>query len=143
MTRMPSAVGMMSAQTGVVRDGALMQSGSDQDHRFAVDEGTMVVVQREWNGWRTASARLSDLQSIHWLQPNGAPRPLIHAYIPCTKLQTGEIPHDCDVKSVPHRLLVCVLKCHTAPVVFAVLSHLASERGLEVRARPLAAELRT
>ena len=91
----------------------------------------MVVVQGEWNAWRTALVRLRDLQGVHWLQPNGAPRPLIHAYIACTNLESGVVPHDCDVMSAPHRVLVCVLKKHTAPAVFAVLSRQASQHCLD------------
>jgi hypothetical protein len=100
--------------------------------------GILVVVQREWNGWRTALASLDDLEDIRWLQPDGAPRPLIHAYLLCTRLQSGDLPHDCDASSGPHRLLVCVLKCHTAPGVFEALSSRASEGGLDGKPRPFA-----
>ena len=85
-----------------------------------------MVVQREWNGWRTAVARLIDLEGLHWRQPDGAPRPLVHAHVLCTKVQSENLTHDCDAASAPHRLLVCVLKCHTAPGVFALLSQRAS-----------------
>ena len=88
---------------------------------------TLVVVQREWNGWRTALASVADLEDVHWLQPAGAPRPLIHAYVPCAKLRSGNIPHDCDRASAPHHLLVCVLKSHTAPDVFEALTRRAGE----------------
>ena len=86
---------------------------------------TLVVVQREWNGWQTALASVADLEDVHWLQPAGAPRPLIHAYIPCAKLRSGSIPHDCDRTS--HHLLVCVLKCHTTSDVFETLTRRAGE----------------
>jgi hypothetical protein len=82
-----------------------------------LDERAEIAVQREWNGWRTAMVRVTDLQDIHWLQPNGAPRPLIHAYVSCTKIQSGDISHDCHSTSPPHSLLVCVLKSHAAPCV--------------------------
>jgi hypothetical protein len=88
----------------------------------AADHETLVVVQREWNGWRTATVLLTDLEDIQWLQPNGAPRPLIHAHVSCTKLQSGELQHDCDVMTAPHYLMVCVLKSHTAPRVFEELA---------------------
>jgi len=77
-----------------------------------------VVVQRDWNGWHTASARLGDLEQVHWRQPAGAARPLIHAFVTCSNLLRGDVPHECSAASAPHRLLICVLKSHTAPMVF-------------------------
>ena len=59
--------------------------------------GELVVVQRDWSAWRTAMVRLTDLENIHWSQPSGAPRPLIHASVCCNKLVSGEIAHDCDL----------------------------------------------
>jgi hypothetical protein len=90
-----------------------------------VSERTEIVVQREWNGWRTARVRVNDLEDVHWLQPPGAPRPIIHAYVPCTAIQSGEVPHDCREASAPHSLLVCVLKSHVAPSIFEQLSRCA------------------
>ena len=78
----------------------------------------LVVVQSEWNGWQKAMAPLSALEEVHWHQPAGAPRPLIHAYTTCHALVSGSVPHDCAGAGQPHRLLVCVLKSHTAPVAF-------------------------
>ena len=91
---------------------------------------TFVVVQREWNGWRTGMALLNDLHDIHWHQPPGAPRPLIHAYLSCSQLQSGNLPHDCEQRSAPHQLLVCLLKSHTAPWVFEDLARRASDAGM-------------
>ena len=90
-----------------------------------LDDRTAVVVQRDRKDWRTAMVRALDLQEIHWFQPTGAPRPLIHAVVQCTKLLSGELPHECDQSSAPHHLLVCLLKCHTAPAVFEELASLA------------------
>lgn len=87
----------------------------------------LIPVQREWKGWRTADVRLGDLQNIHWLQPNGAPVPLVHAYVLCTSFVNGDIPHDCGRVAVPHRLLVCVLKSHIAPSAHAELARRAAE----------------
>jgi hypothetical protein len=86
----------------------------------------LIPVQREWNGWRTAEVRLGDLQNIHWLQPNGAPVPLVHAYVACTSFAHRDIPHDCERTPSPHRLLVCVLKKHTAPAAHAELARRAA-----------------
>ncbi len=82
---------------------------------------TLVVVQRDWNGWRKAMTPLSMLEDIHWHQPKGAPRPLIHAFVQCDAFVSGNLPHECHEAAGPHRLLVCVLKSHTAPTVFAGL----------------------
>ena len=86
--------------------------------------GQLVVVQGEWNGWRTAVVRASDLDSPHWSQPAGAPRPLLHAYVPCGSIVSGEIQHQCG--PAPHRLHVCVLKKHTAPALFEALARIAN-----------------
>ena len=75
-------------------------------------------------------ALLTDLHDIHWHQPPGAPRPLIHAYLSCSKLQSGNLLHDCEPMSAPHQLLVCLLKSHTAPWVFEDLARRASEAGM-------------
>ena len=77
----------------------------------------LVVVQRDWNGWRKAMAPLSMLEGVHWRQPQGAPRPLVHAYVHCNTFVSGDVAHECT-EGIAHRLLVCVLKCHTAPSVY-------------------------
>jgi hypothetical protein len=101
-------------------------------HQFAaragwlpLSEDTLVVVQADWNGWRTATARVADLEDVRWLQPAGAPRPLIHASIDCSKLVSGHMSHECHAESAPHSLTVCVLKCHTAPRVYEELTRRA------------------
>jgi len=80
-----------------------------------------VVVQRDWREWRTASVRLRDLEDVHWRQPSGAPRALIHGYVWCTRFVRGGVLHDCEGGMSPHRLLVCVLRCHAAVDVYADL----------------------
>ena len=91
--------------------------------------GGFVVVQRDWNGWRTATVGAGALEDIHWRQPHGAPRPLIHAYLSCSTVRPGDLDHQCDRTSAPHRILVCVLKCHTPAKVFAELGDRASAAG--------------
>ncbi len=78
----------------------------------------LVVVQRDWNGWRKAMTPVSALEDVHWHQPAGAPRPIIHGYVSCRDLVSGDVPHDCVGHPSAHRLLVCVLRQHTAPSVF-------------------------
>jgi len=86
----------------------------------AMSAAALVVVQRDWNGWRKAMTPMAALQDVHWHQPAGAPRPLIHAYVSCRELTSGDVPHDCAGRA-PHRLLICVLRQHTAPSVFCAL----------------------
>ena len=87
----------------------------------------LIRVRSEWKGWHDAEVRLRDLQSLHWYQPSGAPHPLVHGYIFCTDILTGEMPHDCEQTAPPHRLLVCVLKRHTLTTAFAELARRADE----------------
>jgi hypothetical protein len=88
----------------------------------------LIRVQREWNAWRTAEVRLNDLQDVHWFEPRGAPRPLVHAYMSCASIISGDVPHDCHRTPPPHRLLVCVLKRHTAAGAYSEIVRRADER---------------
>lgn len=88
----------------------------------------VIRVQSAWNGWRSAEVRLSDIREVHWFQPTRAPRALVHGYMFCSNIVTGEIPHDCDRRTAPHRLLVCILKSHTIVTVYAELARRADER---------------
>jgi hypothetical protein len=88
----------------------------------------LIRVQREWDGWRTAEVRLNDLQDVHWFQPAGAPRPLVHAYVSCDSVMSGDLPHDCHCTPAPHRLLVCVLKRHTTGRAYSEMVRRADGR---------------
>ena len=87
----------------------------------------LVVVQRDWNGWMKAMTPLSALEDVHWRQPAGAPRPLIHAYVRCDALVSGMVPHDCGDTGSQHRLLVCVLKKHSLSTAFEELVRRANQ----------------
>lgn len=91
-------------------------------------DNAFAVIHRDWNGWRNALVRVADLEEIRWVQPPGAPRPMIHAHVNCTNIRSGDLQHECEQRSAPHRLFVCVLKSHCAPLVFAELSRRAAER---------------
>ena len=90
----------------------------------------LVCVQREWDGWQTAEIRLADLQNIHWFQPQRAPRPLVHGYVSCSSIAAGDIPHNCDPGKGPHTVLVCVLKKHSVPSVYAEIARRADDQRL-------------
>lgn len=104
---------------------AVASGSSHGDPLLARLEDALAVVQREWNGWRTAMIRVADLRDVHWRQPPGAPRPLLHATVRCDRLLSGDIAHDCDTKSGPHDVVVCLLKRHSSPGVFEALSRRA------------------
>jgi hypothetical protein len=97
----------------------------------------LIRVHSRWDDWRTADVRLEDLQDVQWLQPAGAPHEIMHGYISCSNVRNGNIPHDCARRSAPHRLVVCILKRHTSPLVYATLVRQADQR------RPLQSDLRT
>jgi hypothetical protein len=85
----------------------------------------IVAVQSEWNDWRSAHVRVTDLEDVHWAQPPGARQPLVHGAVWCNRLHSGHLSHDCELTPAPHRLVVCVLKSHTQPAVFAELARRA------------------
>ena len=99
----------------------------------------MIRVQSTWSGWRNAEVRLGDLRDVHWFQPTRAPRALVHGYIFCSNIVSGEIPHECDRASAPHRLLICILKSHTIAPVYAELVRRADERRTMDRTDTVAA----
>lgn len=104
-----------------------LQISETEESSMKAHDGMLVRVLSEWNGWRTTEVQLRDLQRVHWLQPSHAPHPLLHGYISCTNVVNGNIPHECDTKSAPHRLLVCVLKTHNIPTAYAELARRANE----------------
>jgi hypothetical protein len=104
------------------------------------DQEALVCVQGAWNGWRTAEVRLGDLEHVHWLQPQRAPRQLLHGYISCMKVVSGDIPHECTGTPGPHRLLVCVIKHHNTAGLYAEVAQRASETLPVLQRRRMAAE---
>jgi hypothetical protein len=94
---------------------------------MSANHARVVQVRNAWCGWWAAEVDFNDLEDIHWFQPHGAPRAIVHAYVQCTKLR-GDIPHRCTATSRPHRLLVCVLKRYAAPSVHSELMRRADNR---------------
>ena len=124
-TRPPSwafTIPMMSSQ--------IAAAGQGQTHAALVGPGAgwynaaLVTVRPEWNAWRTAMVRWTDLEGVHWSQPAGAPRQLLHAYVSPKKLLSGNIL-DREQSGSP-RIKVCVLRCDTLPSVFQALSQRAA-----------------
>jgi hypothetical protein len=112
---------MMHTAIAAPSQAALGTSRSAVSATVAQRPDALVVVQRDWNGWKKAMAPVSALEGVHWRQPQGAPRQLIHAYVNCAALVSGDVPHEC-ADGAPHRLLVCVLKRHTPSAVFEELA---------------------
>lgn len=115
---------MMLPLTGEARDHNISNIACTHSHGH---DDQLVVVRAEWNGWRSAHVRVADLEDIHWWRPVGAPRPLIHAFLSCRSVVTGDLSHSCDAKTT-HRLQICILKCQVAACVFQELVARAVER---------------
>jgi hypothetical protein len=86
-----------------------------------------ISVTADWNDWRSANARLDDLRDVHWHQPQSAPQPMIHAYLSCADIISGDLPHRCDQVSAPHRIRVCVLRSHNVASAYAELVRRADQ----------------
>jgi hypothetical protein len=82
---------------------------------------TTIRVHARWDAWESAELRLDDLEDLHWLQPVGAPRPLLHAYVSCARIESGSIPHECASENAPHRLLICIVKTHVPVLTYIEL----------------------
>ena len=91
-------------------------------------DAVLIRVHSEWNGWLNAEVRAGDLRDVRWFQPNRAPHAIVHAYVSCSSLVTGDLRHTCEPESAPHRLLVCILKKHVIPTVYAELARRADEQ---------------
>ena len=141
LPRNPPSTGWTRAAPGRLLDGMATSTAARRDTYVSPTvipatpeephDSDQVRVQVTWDDWRTALVRPGDLDDVHWRSTPGAPRPLIHAYVACTRVAAGELPHDCEPTSRPHRLLVCVLKCHVSSRVFAYLLQQAGTCGSE------------
>jgi hypothetical protein len=90
---------------------------------------TRVRVRGRWNDWRIAECDLSAVTEPHWARFSveggaPAPRPLLHGYVLCDILE-GDIGHEHDAGSAPHRLKVCILKKDNLPAAHHALAELA------------------
>jgi hypothetical protein len=95
---------------------------------MTVIEEALIPVQREWNGWRLAEVRFKDLQDVHWFQPPGAPRALLHGYVAPATVVSGDLVEPAAASPAPvDRLLVCVIKCHTAAPIYTALAARADQ----------------
>ena len=96
-----------------------------------------ISVRLHWDSWQAVNVAVEDLEEIHWAQPSGGPRELLHGYVSCARISPGALPHDCKPSDGPHKLLVCILKGHTPAIVYAELECRAA---LRVIGRPAGAQ---
>jgi hypothetical protein len=54
---------------------------------------------------------------------------MVHAYVLCTNVLLGHIPHDCTTTRAPHRVLVCVVKRSVPLCLYTELVGRADESG--------------
>ena len=76
---------------------------------------TIVWVRRQWNDWRDAAYKISDVSGFHWSNISGgvlapANRLYLHAYVWCDGMIAGELAHSCAHGQGPHRIKVCIVK---------------------------------
>ena len=72
---------------------------------------------------------IDDLEDVHWYQPQGAPRPIMHAYVRATRVPR-QLLQDSGLASSPERIRVCILKCHTMAKAYdALLTRVVVPRG--------------
>jgi hypothetical protein len=81
----------------------------------------VVVVQLDWRDWRRAFVPLAAIDGVHWRRVAGAPRPILHGYVPCSSVIAGTLQHTCTAADAPHRLHVCILKRHTVPSLYEAM----------------------
>ena len=75
----------------------------------------LIDVRRQWNDWRHASYRLSQIGGLHWDNMSGglgasAPQLFMHGYVMCDAMESGELAHSCTHGPPPHRIKVCITK---------------------------------
>jgi len=87
--------------------------------------GDRVQVRSAWNAWYSTDVHVRNLIGVHWLQPAGAPRPILHAHIECTGGTAAVLPHHCEGDEAPHMLRVCILKHDCIPTTYQTLARLA------------------
>ena len=97
----------------------------------------VISLHADWKHGESATTRFANLHDVHWHQPPGAPHALVHGYVSCADILSGNIPHECDPITAPHSLRVCVLKRHTIPEVWAALARMAERRTVLFDRPPL------
>jgi hypothetical protein len=92
-----------------------------KENPMTVTDDAVVQVRRGWNAWRTAEVRLGDLEDVHWHQPAGAPRAIVHAFVASNTIAGNDL----RLTRTRERVLVCVLKSCTPDSVYTELARRA------------------
>jgi hypothetical protein len=75
---------------------------------------TLVRVRRDWDDTRREAVfRLDQLRDFHWTDTAGgtgrkAPTQLLHAYVWCSDMISGDLAHSCEHGPGPHNIKICV-----------------------------------
>jgi hypothetical protein len=87
-----------------------------------------VAAQRAWNAWKSILISIDELESPHFHQPPGAPRPIMHAWVRASRAPR-QLLQDAELSSPPEMIRVCVLKCRTMAKAYdALLSRVVVPR---------------
>jgi hypothetical protein len=94
---------------------------------------SLVWVRRQWNDYRKAKYRLTELKDVHWDRTSGGvwaptPQPFLHAYVQCDGMVEGELAHSGQHGPCPHRVKVCIVKKDNSPAVFTELVRAAGPK---------------
>ena len=59
-------------------------------------DDVIIQVRRQWNDWRSARYRASDIEGWRWDRFSGgvnapAPQPFVHAYVSCDAMIGGDL----------------------------------------------------
>jgi len=89
--------------------------GGHQTETIREQDQVTVNVRRQWNGHRSATFRIDDLDDWRWDTISGgvnavAPQPFVHAYGWCNGMIDGEIAHSGTHGPCPHRIKVCLTR---------------------------------
>ena len=80
-----------------------------------LEPNALIEVRRQWNNWKLARYRFTDVEGFNWDNQSGginakANRFYIHAYVMCDAMANGEIAHSCKHGPPPHKVKICITK---------------------------------
>ena len=106
----------------------------------AADDEPVIWVRRQWNDYRDAKYRLSEVSNLHWTDTSGgvrarAPRDFIHGYVSCDGMLEGELAHSCAHGSGPHYIKVCIVKKANSKQAYALAEQACRENEERRRRR--------
>jgi hypothetical protein len=105
----------------------------EEGFQEVVGDEEYVVVRRQWNDWRTAKYRLSDVEDVRWDRFSGgvqapAPQYFLHGYVRCDEAVEGEVAHSGMHGDCPHRIKACIVKKDNDKQVYQRLAEKAGPK---------------